>query len=359
MSEDTDASEKQFEPTQKKLDDAREKGEIAKSTDVTTAAAYAGLLLVGMTIGGQALVNLGTSLAAILSQADEIGVLIFDGSAQPMQGGIIRAVMVNMAPWFGLPALLAVLSIIAQRAFVVTTSKIEPKLNRISLISGIKNKFGRQGLFEFAKSFAKLTIYATIMGFFLRSQLERIVASMYQPPGIVVAILGKILLELMAIVVVVAIVLGGADYLWQRAEHIRKNRMSRKDMTDEMKQSEGDPMMKQQRRMKGQAIAMNKMLADVPTADVVIVNPTHYAVALKWDRASKTAPICVAKGVDESAAKIREIAFEHAVPVHSDPPTARALHAGVEIGQTIDPEHYRAVAAAIRFAETMRSKARR
>ena len=359
MSEDTEASEKQFEPTQKKLDDAREKGEIAKSTDVTTAAAYAGLLLIGMTIGGQVMLNLGTSLAAILSQADEIGVLIFDGSAQPMQGGIIRAVMVNTAPWFGLPALLAVLSIIAQRAFVVTTSKIEPKLNRISLISGIKNKFGRQGLFEFAKSFAKLTIYATIMGLFLRSQLERIVASMYQPPGIVVAILGKILLELMAIVVVVAIVLGGADYLWQRAEHIRKNRMSRKDMTDEMKQSEGDPMMKQQRRMKGQAIAMNKMLAEVPTADVVIVNPTHYAVALKWDRASKTAPICVAKGVDESAAKIREIAFENAVPVHSDPPTARALHAGVEIGQTIDPEHYRAVAAAIRFAETMRSKARR
>ena len=359
MSEDTDASEKQFEPTQKKLDDAREKGEIAKSTDVTTAAAYAGLLLIGMTIGGQAMLNLGTSLAAILSQADELGVLIFDGSAQPMQGGIIRAVMVNTAPWFGLPALLAVLSIIAQRAFVVTTSKIEPKLNRISLISGIKNKFGRQGLFEFAKSFAKLTIYATIMGLFLRSQLERIVASMYQPPGIVVAILGKILLELMAIVVVVAIVLGGADYLWQRAEHIRKNRMSRKDMTDEMKQSEGDPMMKQQRRMKGQAIAMNKMLAEVPTADVVIVNPTHYAVALKWDRASKTAPICVAKGVDESAAKIREIAFENAVPVHSDPPTARALHAGVEIGQTIAPEHYRAVAAAIRFAETMRSKARR
>ncbi|WP_394180909.1 flagellar type III secretion system protein FlhB [Yoonia maritima] len=359
MSEDTDASDKQFEPTQKKLDDAREKGEIAKSTDLTTAAAYGGLLLVGMTMGAQALVNLGTSLAAILSQADEISVLIFDGSVQPMQGGIIRAVMVNTAPWFGLPTLLAVFSIIAQRAFVVTTSKIEPKLNRISLISGIKNKFGRQGLFEFAKSLAKLTIYATIMGFFLRSQLERIVASMYQPPGIVVAILGKILLELMAIVVVVAIVLGGADYLWQRAEHIRKNRMSRKDMTDEMKQSEGDPMMKQQRRMKGQAIAMNKMLAEVPTADVVIVNPTHYAVALKWDRASKTAPICVAKGVDESAAKIREIAFENAVPVHSDPPTARALHAGVEIGQTIDPEHYRAVAAAIRFAETMRSKARR
>ena len=103
---------------------------------------------------------------------------------------------------------------------------------------------------------------------------------------------------------------------------------------------------------------MNKMLADVPTADVVIVNPTHFAVALKWDRSAGSAPVCVAKGVDEIAARIRELASEHAVPLHSDPATARALHASVEIGSEIAPDHYRAVAAAIRFAENIRQKAK-
>ena len=157
----------------------------------------------------------------------------------------------------------------------------------------------------------------------------------------------------------VALALGSVDFLWQRAEHIRKNRMSRKEMMDELKQSEGDPFIKQQRRQRGQEIATNKMLQDVPTADVVIVNPTHYAVALKWDRSQAMAPICVAKGVDEIAARIREIAVENAVPMHSDPPTARALHADVELGQEISQHHYRAVAAAIRFAEEIRKKAAR
>jgi flagellar biosynthetic protein FlhB len=359
MSDDPDASEKQFEPSQKKLDDAREKGEIAKSADLNTAAGYAGILLVALTVGSHALQQLGLTLSVLLSQADAISLSIFEGSTRPNMGGLLGAVTLSAAPWFALPAVFVGLSIVSQRAFVVTPSKVVPKLNRISLIAGVKNKFGRQGLFEFTKSFVKLFIYGVIMAVFLRSQLDRIVGSMHLPPGPIIIVLGGIFVRLMSIVLCTSLILGAVDFLWQRAEHIRKNRMSRKDMVDEMKQSEGDPMMKQQRRMKGQAIAMNKMLADVPTADVVIVNPTHYAIALKWDKNAQTAPICVAKGVDEIAAKIREIAFEHAVPVHPDPPTARAIHAHVEIGQPIAPEHYRAVAAAIRFAAEMRKKARK
>ena len=134
--------------------------------------------------------------------------------------------------------------------------------------------------------------------------------------------------------------------------------MSRQDIIDEMKQSEGDPFVKQQRRQRGYDIAMNQMLADVASADVVIVNPTHYAVALRWRRGDQGAPVCVAKGVDEIAARIRAVAAEAGVPLHRDPPTARAVHASVEIGQEIHAEHYRAVAAAIRFAERLRAKAR-
>ena len=134
--------------------------------------------------------------------------------------------------------------------------------------------------------------------------------------------------------------------------------MSRKEMMDENKNSEGDPAMKQQRRQKGVAIAMNQMMGDVPDADVIIVNPTHYAVALKWDRLNGTAPECVAKGVDLVAAQIREVAQENAVPIHSDPPTARALYATVEIGDQIPKDHYKTVAAAIRFADKIRKVAR-
>jgi flagellar biosynthetic protein FlhB len=135
--------------------------------------------------------------------------------------------------------------------------------------------------------------------------------------------------------------------------------MSRKELMDETKDSEGDPVMKQQRRQRAYDIATNRMMADVPKADVVIVNPRHYAVALRWDRTAGGAPVCVAKGVDEVALRIRTVAMEAGVPIRQDPPTARALHASVEIGAEIRPEHYRPVAAAIRFAEAVRKRARR
>jgi flagellar biosynthetic protein FlhB len=130
--------------------------------------------------------------------------------------------------------------------------------------------------------------------------------------------------------------------------------MSHKDMRDESKESEGDPHLKQARRGRAQEIAMNQMMGDVPFADVVIVNPTHFAVALKWEGSRTSAPKCVAKGVDEVALRMRTIATDANVAIHSDPPTARALFAVVEIGQEIKPEHYAAVALAIRFADTLR-----
>ncbi|EBA13842.1 EscU/YscU/HrcU family type III secretion system export apparatus switch protein [Roseobacter sp. CCS2] len=352
-------SDKQYEPSQKKLDDARKKGEIARSADLTTAAAYAGLLLAMLTIGPVALLDLSTSLSILLEQSNDLSSLAFAGGGTALHGGILREVAWGVAPWFAVPAVLAIVSVILQRGFLFTGSKLVPKLNRISPISGVKNKFGRQGLFEFAKSSTKLTIYCVVLGFFLVGQIERIIGSMQLPPRLIIAELGHMLLALMGIVLLISLALGTIDFLWQRAEHTRKNRMSRKEMMDELKQSEGDPFIKQQRRQRGHDIATNKMLLDVPTADVVIVNPTHYAIALKWDRSQAMAPICVAKGVDEVAARIREIAAESAVPMHSDPPTARALHAEVTLGQEISQHHYRAVAAAIRFAEGIRKKAAR
>jgi flagellar biosynthetic protein FlhB len=171
--------------------------------------------------------------------------------------------------------------------------------------------------------------------------------------------MARLVLEFLFIVLLIQLAIGAVDFLWQNHHHRQKLRMSRKEMMDEFKESEGDPHLKSARRQRAQEVATNRMLTDVATADVVVVNPTHYAVALKWDRTKGGAPLCVAKGVDEVARKIRERAAENGVPIHSDPPTARAIHATVEIGQEIRVEHYRAIAAAIRFADTMRKKARR
>lgn len=358
MAEEED-DDKQYEASQKKLDDAREKGEIPRSTDLTTAASYGGMLVVCITLGGAALVGAGGKLMAALDRPEAIAQEIFGGGQTPVLGGMVSSVALSLLPFFILPGLFAIGAILSTRSLVFATEKLKPKLSKISPIAQAKNKFGRSGLFEFAKSFSKLLIYALILGIYLFNKLPEVMTTMALTPAMAMVMMLRMSVTFLFLVFIVAMAIGGVDYLWQRAEHLRKHRMSHKEMRDEHKQMEGDPHMKQQRRQRAYDIAMNKMLADVPDADVVIVNPTHYAVALKWERTKGTAPKCVAKGVDEIAARIREIAAENGVTLHSDPPTARALHATVEIGEEIHPEHYRAVAAAIRFAEEMRKKVRR
>ena len=358
MADDSD-EDKQHEPTQKKLDDARKKGDIPRSQDLTTAAAYGGLLIALAVAGSQVVRDGGTALLPLLAQPNDLIPLFFEGSSATLAGGLMTSLLWSLGPLFLVPALAALLAIIAQRSFVVAPEKLMPKLSRISPLENAKNKFGRSGLFEFTKSFVKLLVFSVAMGFFLVDRLPDILHTLSLSPGMSSTVLGQLCIEFLAIVLVISGVIGGIDFFWQRQEHLRKNRMSHKELTDEAKQAEGDPHMKQQRRQRGHEIAMNKMIAEVPTADVVIVNPTHYAVALKWDRSTPGAPECVAKGVDNVAARIREIAQENAVPIHSDPPTARALYASVNLGEEIAPEHYKPVAAAIRFAEAMREKARK
>lgn len=353
MSEQSD-DDKQFEPTQKKLDDARKKGEVPRSTDLTTAAAYGGFLAVAMALGASILGQLGTTLQDLISRSPELATEVFAGGIQPVFAGLLRDVSSSVAAWFAIPMMSVLAMIVVQKTFVVSPSKLQPKLNRISLISNAKNKFGRKGLFEFVKSLVKLVVFSAILGVFLINLSAEIVTSAMLGPAQIVAILGQISMSFIAIILLVTTVIGVVDFSWQKAEHIRKNRMSRKEMVDEAKQMEGDPFIKQKRRQKAQEIATNQMLSDVPGADVVIVNPEHYAIALKWSRAQGSAPICVAKGKGEIAARIRELANENAIPIHRDPPTARALFALVDLGAPIQPEHFKAVAAAIRFAEEMR-----
>ena len=273
-------------------------------------------------------------------------------------GGLIVAVGKAVAPLFLIPAIGVLISLLGQRAFVFAPEKLSPKLNRISPIAGAKNKLGVRGLFEFAKSATKLILVSLLLLWFVVDRVDLIISASAMSTGQLSVLMASLLIEFMLVVFVMALIIGGVDYLWQFAEHLKKNRMTRKEVQDESKESEGDPQFKQQRRQRAYDIAMNQMLADVPGADVIVVNPTHFAVALKWDRASGKAPVCVAKGVDEIASRIREIGADAQVPIYSDPPTARAIFASVDIGHQIQPDHYRAIAAAIKFAESIREKAR-
>lgn len=356
MSGDDDG-EKEHEPTQKRLDDARRRGEVVRSAELTLAAAYGGLLLAALGPGAAAIRRFGDAGMALLDRAEETSHLLLDGGTAA-SGGVIAAALLPVLPFFLLPAACVLAALLAQRAIVVAPEKLAPRLSRIDPLSNARQKFGRAGLFDFARNAVKLVVISLLLGWFLADRLPEILLVQGRDAGPVAAELGRMIVQFLMLVLAVAGVTGAVDYLWQRQEHLRRNRMSRQELVEEFKDSEGDPHVKGQRRRRAEAIATNRMLAEVPKADVVIVNPTHYAVALRWNRASRRAPVCVAKGVDEVAARIRAAAATAGVPIRSDPPTARAIHAGVEIGREIGPEHYAAVAAAIRFAEKMRRRAR-
>lgn len=356
---DEDQDDKQHEPSQKKLDDARKKGDVPRSQDVTSAVSYATLLLAFIAMGPWVATRFGDLGVSILSRIGHASTM------RAVSGPPLDALSLGLELGRGLlpllvpPGVVVIASLLAQRTLVFAPSKLSPKLSRISPLSNAKNKYGRAGLFEFLKSFLKLLIVSGALALFLSLRMDRIAATMSATPGGVARLMGELATDFLTIVVLVFAGFGAVDLLFQHSEHRRRNRMSQKELKDEMKESEGDPHMKMARRQRAQQIALNTMLVDVAEAKVVIVNPEHFAVALKWEPAFSGPPICVAKGVDEVAARIREAAMEAGVPIHRDPPTARAIHASTEIGQEIHPDQYRPVAAAIRFAERMRAEARK
>ncbi|TNF20190.1 MAG: flagellar biosynthesis protein FlhB [Rhodobacteraceae bacterium] len=358
MSSETESGDKPHDPTPKKLEDARRKGELVKSAEVNTAAMYVGFLIVALVFGGFSLGAFGEAMAPLLAHSDTLAEGVFRGDGTVFSGWLISAVLLAAMPWIALPFVTVLLSILAQRSIVFAPEKLRLKLSRISPLANFKNKFGWNGIFEFLKSTVKLVIYAVILAAYLRSKNEVILGAIQLPASAAVILWLELSANLLGIVLGIAISIALVDYLWQYRTHMAKHRMSDKEIRDEVKDSEGDPHLKAARRGKAQEIAFNQMLKEVPKADVVIVNPTHYAVALKWTRAAGGAPVCVAKGVDEVALKIKEIARENRVAIYSDPPTARALHANVEIDRQIQPHHYEAVAVAIRYADALSRKKR-
>lgn len=348
---------KDHAPSQKKLEDARARGDIPRSADLMAAAALGGLLLATLAFGPAALIRAGATGAAYLGQ---VGQTAGPKAAAAPWGifGWTLAIAAPVWPLFLLPSLGALLAILGQRGLSFSGDKLMPKWSRLDPLANAARRFGRSGLFDFAKSSVKLLLVGGLLGWFCLRHLPQILVSAQLEAQMATALLMGLIRDFLTLILGITATIGGLDYLWQYFDHIHRNRMSRQEMVDEFHESEGDPHMKGQRRQRAQAIAMNRMLADVPKADVVLVNPTHYAVALKWNRTSGRAPVCLAKGTDRVAARIREAAAAAGVPIHSDPPTTRALYAAIDIGREIRPEHYAPVAAAIRYAERMRQRAR-
>lgn len=358
MSEADAGGEKSFDPTPQKLAEARRKGDVPRSTDVTAAATYLALLAATGGAGAYALERAGSVLMIFIAQPDRLTGRILGPGGPGLTAAVLIEVASALAPFFLLPIGGVLVSLFAQRAITFSGEKLNPKLSRLSILGNAKRKFGPAGLVEFGKAVAKLAAIATALFIYLSRDVHRMIGAATAEAGVLGAMLMQSLVVLLTITTVIAVTIAAIDVAWQHFDHARRHRMSFQDLREEAKQSEGDPHMKAQRRSRAEAIATNRMLLDVPKADVVIVNPTHYAVALKWSRTKGSAPVCVAKGEGAVALRIREVAETAGVPLHSDAPTARALHAAVEIGREIAPEHYRAVAAAIRFSDRMRRAAR-
>ncbi|GIX15467.1 MAG: flagellar biosynthesis protein FlhB [Paracoccaceae bacterium] len=353
-----EGGEKSFAPTPKRLEDARRRGDVPRSADLAAAAAYLGLLVAIAAFGAAAVRAAGSELAFFLGRPEQLQGRVLGAEGAGLLLLPLARAAAAILPFLMMPLAAAFLAHLAQGSFAASAEKLLPKLSRISPIANAAQKFGPTGLVAFAKSTVKMVAAAAVLGLFLADAMNEIIGSLRAPPALVGAEMMRLATGLLAAIAAIAVVIAAADWLWQRFDHARRLRMSFQEIRDEAREIEGDPHQKQARRRRAEEIARNRMLADVATADVVIVNPTHYAVALKWTRKPGSAPHCVAKGRDETALAIRARAIEAGVPVRSDPPTARTLFALVEIGQEVPPETWRAVAAAIRFAEQMRARAR-
>ncbi|MEM6536140.1 MAG: flagellar type III secretion system protein FlhB [Pseudomonadota bacterium] len=353
--EQSDEQEKSFDATPQKLQKAREKGDVPVSQEAHTAAAYLGLVVGLSVVGVASMEAIAGRLKTFLARPEAF-------TGQSASGDtVIRSVFevgTAVLPLIAFPMAGVVASLIAQNAFVFAPSKIEPKFNKISPVNGAKNKFGPKGIAEFARSMLKLSFVLTVAGIAALSSFLFLPSLVKLDVGPLTGVLFRQGLALLGLFFVSSAIIAAIDLPWRRFEHAKRNRMSFEELKKENKESEGDPMLRQARRDRAREAAQRNQMQEVPKADVVMVNPTHYAVALKWDRDDGGAPVCVAKGTDEVAARIRKIAAEAGVPIKRDPPTTRSIFQLVEVGDEIKREHYAAVAAAIHFAEKMRKLAK-
>ncbi len=347
MAQENDAASKTEDATPQKLEKAREKGESVKTPDLPQMASLAAGAAVVALAGGWMSRNLGAALLPFLAQPESMSFANGGGV------DIARRVMAAAAP----PVLAVILAGTAagvaghlvQTGLIFSPDKLAPDLKKISLAAGFKRVFGLDGVMQFFKSLVKVILTAALAWWVLKPHLNDMENLAAMDPGSVLPFAADILRRLVFAVVAFLLVIAGADWFWQRYRFMQRMKMTKEEIKEDFKQSEGDPNVKARQRQLRHERARRRMMQAVPGATVVVMNPTHYAVALKYDAEETGAPMCVAKGLDSLALKIRAIAEEAGVPIIEDPPLARALYASVEIDELIPPAHYEAVAKIIGF----------
>lgn len=338
--------------TPRRLQRAREEGQVPVSREVVTLAGLAAATAALAIAGPPLFRTMTVRLSVFLSQSH----------APELAGaGALRlaawAAMLVTGPLLLATLLAGIAATLLQTGFLFHGGALEPKLERLSPAAGLRRLLGWNSLVEAGKSLAKLAAIAIVLWMAVAGDVRTLRLLPYEGLPALLAQLGPIVLRLMLAVVGVQLVIAVIDLAWVRFRHGRQLRMSRQDIRDELKETEGDPQIKARIRQLRLQRARRRMLAAVPKATVVITNPTHYAVALTYDRAANAAPRVVAKGVDSMAARIREIAAANGVPMVANPPLARALYL-VELDAEIPADHYQAVAEVIAYVWRLRQSVR-
>ena len=346
MSDEDDSSDKTEDPSQKRLDDAHEKGDVAKSQEVNTWFVLAGATLVLSSFHG----SIGSGILAPLRNLVANSWMIRTDGAGLM--ALTQSLGYSMLAALGVPFLMFAIAAIAgnmiQHRLVWSAESIKPKFNKVSPGAGFKRIFGKQGLANFVKGLFKVLALGAVMTAVLWPERFRLESMVRFDVSSIMVVTTSLTLQLMGAVVAMLAVVAIGDFFFQYRTWWERQKMSLQDMKMEYKQSEGDPHIKGKLRQLRQQRSKKRMMAAVPQASVIITNPTHYAVALRYER-GMPAPICVAKGIDSLALKIREIAGKHDIPIVENVPLARALHATVEVDGEIPIEHYHAVAEIIGY----------
>jgi flagellar biosynthesis protein FlhB len=350
-----DEGQRTEDPSQRRLQRAREEGRVAQSREINNwfILAAAGIILLF------AAPSSASQIAhALASFMDPQQLVSADGIVWPGVVAALRAVALALL----LPIIMLMLAGIGasllQTGFMLASERVGFDVSHLSLGQGLARIFSLRSVVEMGKSIVKVVVVGAVVIWLLRGEAMRIAAHAALPPREAVQDITRLVLKLLLGVLAVLTPLAAGDYIYQRIHHLRSLRMSRREIKEELKQSEGDPIIKARLRQIRMDRARKRMMAAVPSASVVITNPTHYAVALAYELGDSGAPKVVAKGTDLIALKIREIAEANGVPVVENPPLARALHAGVELDREIPPEHYKAVAEIISYVFRLKGKIR-
>ncbi len=353
FAEDANGAEKTEEPTAKKLDDARKEGQVAKSKELNGAVSlFAMFLVLKIFIG-----NLGLSFIEVFSEAyrriPEMTVF-FDGRiiAKDYAGVmniIITKVLMMLLPFLAVAFGVAFIVDLVQVKWKPTGKPLQPKLSKINPIKGLKRIFSMNSVAELVKSLLKIGLAIPIVYFYIRDKVG-LIYSFYDMPLMQAIILaGTTIIDLGIRISAIYIIIAAADFGYQKWKFHKDMMMSKQEVKDEYKNSEGDPQVKGKIKRKMMEASRRRMMQKLPEADVVITNPTHYAVAIKYEPAERDAPYVIAKGEAYLAQKIKEVAKEHGIEIVENKPVARALYHNVEIGESVPPELYQAVAEILAF----------